>query len=31
LGGNMEDRGGFIITNVFIEINVEEEGGKDGI
>jgi hypothetical protein len=31
LGGNLEDRGGFVITNMFVEIDVEEEGGKDGI
>jgi hypothetical protein len=27
----MEDRGGFVITNAFVGINMEEEGGKDKI
>jgi hypothetical protein len=28
-GWKLEDRGGFVITNVFVGIDVEEEGGKD--
>jgi hypothetical protein len=31
MGGTPKDRGGFIITNSFVGIEMEEEGVKEGI